>query len=463
MVIAFLALTAVVLLALEVPLAVVWARRERDARATTAQRDASALAALSEEAIEHPESHDLAGLLARYTQHNDLGAVIFGPDARPLAVSHLGDEVESSYRREVAAALGGRPASGRHDDDGGSRQFVATPVGSGTTIRGAVLITYPSGPVERSVHRIWAGLALLAFFVLGLAGLLGVAVARSVTKPLRRLERTAGSLRDGNLQARITTVGGPAEVRALADTFNDMAGRLSELVDSQRGFVADASHQLRSPLTALRLRLEGMDTDDPALATDLEAALREVHRLSRLVDGLLALARVEGTRIDRRPVDVVAVTHERRTAWEPLAEERGIALAVQAPPEAPPVNAIPGSLDQILDNLVANALDASPPGGHVTIAVEEAPSSVLVRVADDGPGMAADERQHAFDRFWHGRSKRGHSGTGLGLAIVRQLTVASGGTVELHDHDGGGLDVHLRFPIVTDRGQDRHERSEGRV
>src|SRR3954447_23648741 len=118
MVVAFLALTAVVLLALEVPLALVWARRERDARATTAQRDASALAALSEEAVEHPESHDLAALLGRYTERTDLGAVIFGPDARPLAGSHPGAGVDSSYRREVAAPLGERPASGQHDDDG---------------------------------------------------------------------------------------------------------------------------------------------------------------------------------------------------------------------------------------------------------------------------------------------------------------------------------------------------------
>ena len=171
-----------------------------------------------------------------------------------------------------------------------------------------------------------------------------------------------------------------------------------------------------------------------------------MHRLSRLVDGLLALARVEGTRIDRQPVDVIAVANERRTAWAPLAEERGIALDVDAPDRPATANAIPGSLDQVLDNLLANALDASPPGGHVTIAVEPAAASVGVRVIDNGPGMAPDELAHAFDRFWHGRSKGRPGGTGLGLAIVRQLTVASGGTVELHDHDGGGLDVHLRFP-----------------
>src|SRR5207248_10300650 len=142
-----------------------------------------------------------------------LGVVIVGPDARPLAASHLGDEVEPSYQREVSEALAGRPTSGQHDDDDGRRRFVATPVGSGATISGAVLITYPSGPIERNVHRIWGGLGLLAVAVLGLAGLLGVAVARSVTRPLARLEDAAAALGDGNLQARINDVGGPDEIQ----------------------------------------------------------------------------------------------------------------------------------------------------------------------------------------------------------------------------------------------------------
>src|SRR4051812_9614261 len=157
MLVAFLALTAVVLLALEVPLAISLARRERDARATTAQRDAAALAALTEEAIEHPAAHDLAGLVSRYTRHTDLSAVIVGRDGRPLAAVPLIDdegegEGDPAYRAAASAALAGRPTSGPITDEGHGRRFVATPIGSGAAIDGAVIVTYPNGPTERAVH-----------------------------------------------------------------------------------------------------------------------------------------------------------------------------------------------------------------------------------------------------------------------------------------------------------------------
>ncbi|MCU1449091.1 MAG: two-component system sensor kinase, partial [Acidimicrobiales bacterium] len=394
MLFAFLALTAVVLVALEVPLALSLARRERDVRATAAQRDAAALAALSDEAVEHPEGHNLVALTARYTDHTDMNVVIVDASGRPLAVAPTdGDEVEPSYSNEVSAALAGRPASGRHHDDGGTRRFVATPIGSATAIHGAVLITYPAAPIEGRVHRMWAGLAALGALVLLIAGVLGVVVARSVTRPLSRLQQTAAALGRGDLDARSGERVGPPELQALSQTFDDMAGRLAGLVDAQRRFVADASHQLRSPLTALRLRLEGMDADDPRNRRDLEAALREVHRLSRLVDGLLALARVEGSRVDRQAVDVAEVADERRTAWGPLAEERGVALEVCVESERPVMAmAVPGSLDQVLDNLLANALDVSPTGTAVTITVRHTSAGVELQVADQGPGMAVDDR-----------------------------------------------------------------------
>ena len=108
--------------------------------------------------------------------------------------------------------------------------------------------------------------------------------------------------------------------------------------------------------------------------------------------------------------------------------------------------AVPGAVDQIVDNLLANALDASPPGTSVTVSVRPAGGSVELRVSDQGCGMTSDERAHAFDRFWQGRSRRTKGGTGLGLAIGHQLVMASGGAVELDDVAGGGLDVRVRLP-----------------
>ncbi|MCZ7529774.1 MAG: HAMP domain-containing histidine kinase [Acidimicrobiia bacterium] len=223
-----------------------------------------------------------------------------------------------------------------------------------------------------------------------------------------------------------------------------MAERLEELVGSQRAFVADASHQLRTPLTALRLRLENLESTAPAAASaDLEAGTREVARLGRLVEGLLAIARAEGMRPERRPVDAATVARERVEAWAPLAEERGLHLTLDAEHDAPAL-AVEGALDQVLDNLLDNAMEATPEGGTITVTVDTDEDEVTVHVIDDGPGMSDDERSRAFDRFWRGAAGD-TAGSGLGLAIVRQLVSASGGRVELHDADPTGLDVDVRL------------------
>jgi two-component system, OmpR family, sensor kinase len=223
-----------------------------------------------------------------------------------------------------------------------------------------------------------------------------------------------------------------------------MADRVHQLVDAQRRFVADASHQLRTPLTALRLRLENLAASpDPPDVTQLEAAEAETQRLARLVDGLLVLSRAQDQRGSREPVDVIAVAEDRRDAWAPLAEEGGISPIVEPP--AGPANAlaVPGHLEQILDNLLSNAVEASPAGTEVAIVVEGPTAAgdpvVVVHVRDQGPGMTPNEREHAFDRFWQGQDRVG--GSGLGLAIVQQLAESSGGNVELAEGDGGGLDA----------------------
>ena len=225
-----------------------------------------------------------------------------------------------------------------------------------------------------------------------------------------------------------------------------MADRLDELVTSQRRFVADASHQLRTPLTALRLRLENLDADDPsAVATTRDAALLETSRLTRLVDGLLALARAEGRRPERQDVDLAAVVAQRFEAWAPLAAEHDIDLQLDC---AGPVSAmvVPGHLDQILDNLIDNALDATPPGHGVQLRTAATSSIIEIHVVDEGRGMTADDRRRAFDPFWQGPQRHANGGTGLGLAIADQLVRANGGTIVLEPSGSGGIDATLRFP-----------------
>jgi signal transduction histidine kinase len=239
-------------------------------------------------------------------------------------------------------------------------------------------------------------------------------------------------------------------VRALADTMTTMARRLDELLRTQRRFVADASHQLRTPLTALRLRLENLQTELPTHSSaELEAAIDETTRLATLVTNLLQLARAD----ERRSVGVVdlsGLTADRIDTWTAVAEAAGVHLVTEQADHPAMVEAVPGSVEQILDNLLDNAVNASPRGGTVTVTVAPALGKYALSVVDEGPGLSDEDKSSAMQRFWRGT--RATPGTGLGLAIVDALASASGATVELGDAAGGGLAVTVTFaagPQIT--------------
>jgi len=231
-------------------------------------------------------------------------------------------------------------------------------------------------------------------------------------------------------------------VRRLARNFNGMAGRLESLVHGNRATMADVSHQLRTPLAALRLRLDVLIQDtDPETAEELAGAQDEIARLSHLVDGLLALARAENVLVEPVSIRVDEVLLDRAAAWRPVAEERGVLLRPSCPGPVPAM-AGQGHLEQVLDNLLANALDAVPPGGHIEVTAGAGGDGAQVVVADDGPGMTPRQQQMAFRRF----ASSTPGGAGLGLAIVHRLVTSNGGSAVLSDTPGGGLTVTVTLP-----------------
>jgi two-component system OmpR family sensor kinase len=195
-------------------------------------------------------------------------------------------------------------------------------------------------------------------------------------------------------------------------------------------------------LAALRLRLENLESEvDPVAAEDAEGARAEVERLTRLVDGLLALARAERAPSVPTNVDVGEVIAGRRDAWLAFAAERDVRLVSHAPPGLW-AQATPERLEQVLDNLLNNAVDVAPAGTTVTLSGTHWRDRVEVRVRDDGPGMSAEDQARAFDRFWRGpRAPSDNDGFGLGLAIVRQFVAADGGSIELRSPPAGGLEA----------------------
>ncbi|MFF8394318.1 sensor histidine kinase [Streptomyces sp. NPDC016172] len=310
---------------------------------------------------------------------------------------------------------------------------------------GAVRVVYSTDEMTSRLWKIWGFRAVLAVLVLGVAALLGVAVARRLTRPLRQLNDMASKFSDGDLTAR-SPVTGPPETQTLARTLNQGAERLDTLIAAQRIFVADASHQLRTPLTALRLSLDNIadGVDDEFVREDVEQATAEVVRMSRLVSGLLVLARAEAKVTAAEPLPLMDIVRERLAVWRPAADERGVTIALRGSIDGrPSVLASPGALDQMLDNVLSNALEVSPDGGTITVRVEPRGDVVGVSVLDEGPGMSDTEKSRAFDRFWRGQGLTGKSGSGLGLAVVKQLATDDGGTVALTDAPDGGLCVTI--------------------
>jgi len=331
----------------------------------------------------------------------------------------------------------------------GGRLLVLAPVltDEGNATVGAVALSRPTGPLDHRIAVLWVLLGAVSAAGFLAAAAVAAALARWVSRPLSALEAAARRLGNGALDTRAPVGGGPSEVRRLATNFNTMAGRLETLVVSHQAMMADVSHQLRTPLAALRLRLDvlAQDCEEP-VAVELAGAQEEIARLSRLVDGLLAVARAEQVVAEPVPVPVDVVIRDRTTAWRPAAEERNVALSVAAPG---PVRATigEGQLEQILDNLLANALDAVPPGGNIRVSASAAGRSAQVVIADDGPGMTPQQQHTAFRRF----SSATPGGTGLGLAIVDRLVTSNGGSAELSDTPGGGLTVTLRLPSASGR------------
>lgn len=311
---------------------------------------------------------------------------------------------------------------------------------------GAVVLSRSAAELDERVAALWAWLAGVTGAGLLAAAVLAVALARWVSRPLSELDAAAQRLGQGVLDTRSAAGHGPPEVRRLAANFNTMAGRLETLVHGHRATMDDVSHQLRTPLAALRLRLDMLAQDaDPATASELAGAQEEVARLSRLVDGLLAVARAENVVIEPVPVAVEAVIRDRAAAWRPVAEERGVTL-VTACPGRVRASLGDGHLEQILDNLLANALDAVPAGGSVEVSAWQTGHGATVRVADDGPGMSEQQRETAFRRF----ASSTPGGSGLGLAIVHRLVTSNGGSADLSQTPGGGLTVTFDLRLSPD-------------
>lgn len=437
----------------DIPLAFHLRSVERDRLVTQLERDAFVLAGRVEEVLEEGSSTEvdsLTSLIEAYESSSEVRVVVVDSSGESAVGPTFQLGADFTNRPEIAGALSGNPVTGQRESTtlGSDLFYVAVPVISGDVTVGAVRITAPATLISGSVNARLAGLLAVAVISILIAVIAAFALAGAFTRPIKRLTETSERLAGGDLGDRADERHGSREVRVLARSFNAMVERLDGMLERQRGFAGAASHQLRTPLTALRLRIESAAiADGEDQAEHIEAALREIDRLGRIIEGLLVLSRAEGQQMTRELVELCSVARHRCEHWEPLLAEREVNLTFVSDADTVDVLAVPTAVEQCIDNFIDNAIDVVSQGSTIVVKVSQTPGVGEVHVIDSGPGMTDADREEAFGRFWRAKGAN-PGGTGLGLAIVRQFAESSGGSAELQAAATGGIDAVARFPRV---------------
>jgi signal transduction histidine kinase len=461
----YLAITLTVLVILTIPMGATFQRQKRQELTNTLVQRAFLIASQLEESVDQakPDSGN-EEWVRTFTKDSELRVVAVTTDGTVVLDSQRGGidgPVDNMANRpEIAALFAEREVqTGERLSNtlGKKLTFVVAPVVREGNIIGAVRLTFPSDATKADVNRYWLIIGVTGLISLALVAALGVVLSRSIARPIKELERAAADFGSGQLDRRAPDVGGPPEVASLRNAFNTTAAGLERLVKRQQTFVADASHQLRTPLTGLRLRLEGMESEvTEAGQDDLENALDQTDRLSRLVDGLLMLARADrpATWNDSQPLVLKSSLQARINDWEPFATERSITLSMSCSPELIVV-VNPDRFSQVLDNLIANAFDALSKTDRdqpqVQLVAKPFNDVIDIHIMDNGPGLTPAQRARAFDRFWRADPSHtdGFGGTGLGLSIAASMLANDKGSIRLEAAPISGLDA-----VVTLRRAD---------
>ncbi|MDF2630212.1 MAG: two-component sensor histidine kinase [Symbiobacteriaceae bacterium] len=425
---------------------------ERAASVTAWGQAAAALAA---------ENTGEALTLALYRFHQQSGIRPVVVDGSGLVTADISDAspllgMELTHP-EVAAALGGRVETGTRRLAGGEWvMYGGMPVVRNGQQLGAVLVSADISAVREAQRGLVRQLLLVAGVMEIAVVLLGMLLARQLTRPLVRLRAAVAGLAGGRLETRVEP-SGSREVHDVGEGFNRMATELGRLDQQRRAFVADASHELRTPVASIRALADALLTDrrgDIAVYKEhLADIVQECDRAGRLVSRLLELARLD-MRSEARgtgaaePTDLRQVAEEVVHALEPLAAERGVGLAL-APGRAVMVHADSHLVETILGNLVENGLKYTPAGGRVDVSLSAAGGMAALTVTDTGIGIASGEQALIFERFYRVDKARARAtgGAGLGLAIASEAAMLLGGEISVTSEPGKGSQFTLTLPL----------------
>lgn len=344
---------------------------------------------------------------------------------------------------------------------GGSWRVLVQPLSGGSHL----VIASSLGDLDSTITRLEIADALAAAVAVVLLAGVGLPLVRASLAPLRGIESTAAAIAGGDLSRRIDHAARNTEVGRLAEALDvmlasieaaylaraDGEARALQSQDRMRRFIADASHELRTPLTSVRGLAEyglqqGSDASPEELLRLMGLIAREAGRMGRLVDDLLLLARFDaGRALDCRPVDLASIAAEAVQQARLVATTRPITLEAAEPVI---VDADAERLRQVIDNLIGNAIQHTPPATPVAVTVSGEPGTGRLTVTDRGPGMTQEQASHVFERFYRTDNARTRGGAGLGLAIAASLAAAHDGTLTVDTQPGHGTAFHLRVPLA---------------
>ncbi|MER8067706.1 HAMP domain-containing sensor histidine kinase [Streptomyces sp. NPDC094034] len=446
-------LMAGVLLALGFPLAVSLAAAEQQRVVVDRIDDTARVAALAQFVSESRSGAQerrtmLETELTRYYEVYGVRAGVFYRDNGVMARAPEGWSVpeEGPARQSFEEALLGRRSGDPEQvwpwQNG--RLIVDSPVVRDGDVVAVVVTDSPTGQMRSRILHGW--LIIGAGEVAAMLLAVGAAIRLTgwVLRPVRVLDAATHDIATGRMNSRVAAAGGPPELRRLASSFNEMADNVEDVLEQQRAFVADASHQLRNPLAALLLRIELLSLELPDGNEEIASVRTEGKRLAQVLDDLLDLALAEHTAADLRLTDIGAVAAERVAAWRALAEEKGVRLTEHR--AAVTAWADPIALSSALDAVIDNALKFTPADEEVTVVVARDGTTSKIVINDGGPGLTDDELARIGDRFWRSNRHQNIKGSGLGLSISRALLAAGGGSITYEHGEPGGLQVTLSVP-----------------
>ncbi|GAB1513685.1 sensor histidine kinase [Actinophytocola sp. KF-1] len=400
--------------------------------------DAARFAALAQE--------NRAQLVTEVRAHTTLyGDGVVVVDTRRRVVIEAGMRAtDPDVAAAVDAALRNQPRQAPHDLrpwSAGSVLF-AQAVGTGTSVTGAVVLRSSVANAVADIRFRWGVVLLAALLAAAACVLLVLRIASWLLRPVAQLADGVHAVAAGRERTHVDVATGPPELRGLAEEFNQMSDALAESAGRQRQLVADASHQLRNPLAALRLRIDTLAATDPAY----DPMVRELDRLEALLDGMLTLASADSMATDLAAAatdatcDAAAVLADRVEAWHEAADAAAVRLEGTTP-AALPVRCTESELAQVLDVVLDNAIKYAGEGATVRWRHRRTDSETTLTIDDNGPGVPREHLRRLTERFW--RAATTTPGSGLGLAIAERLTTAHGGHLTVRGGDRGGLAVDI--------------------